>query len=445
MSTALLDETQQELAAKRTLADEKWRAFEEARAQAHKEGIDAVRDEQKLAALEAVHKEYATVAQEVKTLEAGLTRLVTMESEQGPGNPRPFEQGGGNGKRDDLAAELKSAATRVLESKAYKEMLESGVLNREKSRVQMNPVEAYNRDEVKALLNNAELKTLITGLSDTSAGAFVRNDRLAGLVSLLTQTPVVTDLITVGETDSDAVEYVKQDSFTNAAAETAEATAVTGASGTKPESAMAFSVVTANVRTIAHWIPATKRALADAGQLRTMIDSQLRDGVRRRLEAQVIAGDGVGENLTGILNTAGIGAQARGSDSDLDAIHKAITLVRLAYIEPTAVGMHPNSWQAIRLAKNANGDYLMGPPNMIGDRQVWGLPAHTTANYPANTALVGDFTEAVLWVREGITVTASDSHADFFIRNMVALLAEGRYAFGVPRPGAFSKVTGLTA
>jgi hypothetical protein len=31
----------------------------------------------------------------------------------------------------------------------------------------------------------------------------------------------------------------------------------------------------------------------------------------------------------------------------------------------------------------------------------------------------------------------TDSHADFFIRNMVAILAEERIAFGVTRPTAF--------
>ncbi|WP_157533545.1 phage major capsid family protein, partial [Nocardia otitidiscaviarum] len=37
-------------------------------------------------------------------------------------------------------------------------------------------------------------------------------------------------------------------------------------------------------------------------------------------------------------------------------------------------------------------------------------------------------------------VTMTDSHADFFIRNMVAILAEERLAFAVTRPSAFVKV-----
>jgi hypothetical protein len=42
-----------------------------------------------------------------------------------------------------------------------------------------------------------------------------------------------------------------------------------------------------------------------------------------------------------------------------------------------------------------------------------------------------------LWDRERSTIQVSDSHSDFFIRNMVAILAEMRAAFGLRRPSAF--------
>jgi HK97 family phage major capsid protein len=52
--------------------------------------------------------------------------------------------------------------------------------------------------------------------------------------------------------------------------------------------------------------------------------------------------------------------------------------------------------------------------------------------------------QAVLWDREQAAVQVSDSHADFFVRNLVAILAEMRAAFGVIRPKAFV-VIDLTA
>ena len=46
--------------------------------------------------------------------------------------------------------------------------------------------------------------------------------------------------------------------------------------------------------------------VADAGQLETLVNARLAYMVRSRLQTQIIAGDGVGENLTGLVNTAGI-------------------------------------------------------------------------------------------------------------------------------------------
>lgn len=304
--------------------------------------------------------------------------------------------------------------------------------------------------------------SLVTGSDDTSGGGLVTADRLPGItVPLRTRPLTLVDLITVGETDSDTVEYVEMTGFTNSAAETAEATATSGSSGTKPESALALIQRTQTVKQIAHWIPATKRALADAGQLRTLIDGILRLGLDLRLDQQIVSGSGTGENLRGIRNTVGIGTvtvrkAATGNtntpETILDALHRAITVVRLAFFEPTAVGIHPSDWERVRLARSgkvavanqvgtagsyAEGDYLMGDPATSGAERIWGLLPVVSAAFAEGHPVIGDYRQAVLWLREGTQVLASDSHMDFFIRNMVAILAEFRAAFGVLAPAAF--------
>ena len=91
-------------------------------------------------------------------------------------------------------------------------------------------------------------------------------------------------------------------------------------------------------------------------------------------------------------------------------------------------------------ASAGTGGYLYGPPSLGGATTMWGLQVIPTPVIAAGTVLVGDFSQLMLWVREGIEVLASDSHADFFVRNLVAVLAEGRFASGIPYPGAFTKV-----
>lgn len=287
--------------------------------------------------------------------------------------------------------------------------------------------------------------TLITGDSSTSAGAFIVNDVYPGLFPQGLQRPLtLRDIVTNGRTSSDTVEFVQLTSQTNAAAPVAEATATSGASGTKPESALALAKVTTVVKTIAHWIPATKRALADAGQLRTLIDAFLRYGLEEELEDQIMNGDGTGENFTGIANTSGIQAQAWDTNI-LTTTRKARTKVRtVGRAVPTAYVFHPTDWETIDLLQDNEARFYGAGPFGLSPARLWGLPVVESEAQTAGQGHVGDFRKCVLWDREQASVSASDSHSDFFIRNMVALLAELRAAFGIVQPNAIVEID-LTA
>lgn len=260
-------------------------------------------------------------------------------------------------------------------------------------------------------------------------------------------------MVTSGTTNTDSIEYARILDTTNAAAVVPEATAITGtgvAAGVKPMSGMTFEKVTTPVRTVAHWMAATKRSLADFAQLRTLIDGFLRYGLEEVLENQILNGDGTGENLLGILNTPNILAQAFETDI-LTTVRKAITAVQMEYtaMPPNAIVLNPADEEALDLLRtdNGSGDFLAGPNapwTGATPRTVWGLTRVVSHSMPAGTALVGAFNAAVLWDRQVASLSATDTHDDFFIRNLVAILAELRVAFGVLRPSSFVEVD-LTA
>jgi HK97 family phage major capsid protein len=252
----------------------------------------------------------------------------------------------------------------------------------------------------------------------------------------------VRDVIRTGTTDSDSVEYVRVLAFSNAAAAVAEADSIdpTDTTGLKPESTLTFQRVLDTVRTIAHWLPATTRALQDAGQLRTIIDQFLRYGLAEELEDQIVSGNGQGENFKGILEYDGEGLQEQGWDTDiLTTTRKARTLVRtVGKARANAYMFHPNDWEVIDLELSLGGGGTnnrqageMSPPRL------WGLPVIESEGVPEGTGLVGDFRQAVLWDRMQTTIQASSGVENFFLKNMVAILAELRAAFGVIRPQAF--------
>ncbi len=307
----------------------------------------------------------------------------------------------------------------------------------------------------------SSMKALVTGASSTSAGAYVVNDRYAPTIDLVGERELtVYDLVTKGSTASDTIEYVRVTGKTNNAAPVAEASsaAMPTAPGTagalvldpnggyKPESGLALEVVSTTVKTIAHWIPITKRAASDAGQVRTLIDNFLRYGLAEELEDQIVSGSGAGENFTGILNSGILTVGSAGTD--IDAIVDAIRSVRVTgRRRPNALVIHPNDWYSagFLLAKDSAGKYLISDPAASVDQlnQLWGLRVVVSEGVTENTALVGDFRQAVLWEREGVNVMVSDQHADFFIRNLLAILAEMRAGFGVLDPQAFCTVTAV--
>ena len=259
------------------------------------------------------------------------------------------------------------------------------------------------------------------------------------------------DLFPVRTTTAAIIEYFRMTGFTNNAAAVAERSA-SATFGVKPQSSMSFEGVQTSVKTLAHWEAAHRNVLADEPQLRSIIDNELMYGLRLQEDAQILNGDGSGENLTGILQTSGIqtydwsdgaySATAGMSDTKADAIRRAATLSFLAYYEPSGVVMHPNDWEDIELTKDGNGQYLIAVSvAMGGEPKVWRLPIVETPAMTEGVALVGSFGQgAQLYDREQASIRISEQHADFFIRNAIVILAEQRLALAVKRPESFVKV-----
>lgn len=297
-------------------------------------------------------------------------------------------------------------------------------------------------------------KTLVTGASSTSGGAFVEPYRY----------PVVTDLIGARETtlrdlctniriSTDVFEYVRITTRTNNAAAVAEATTSNDpasygdpASGAKPESALALAVVSAPVETIAHLIPITRRAAADAPQVMDLINKFLFEGLDEEVEDQILNGDGNTPNVEGILQNNDI-STVGSAGTDLDAVVDGIRTVRADRRRPTGMVVHPNDWYStgFLLAKNTAGNYIVGDPRASIDQlnMLWGLNVVVTEAMTENTLLIGDFRQCVVADRQQNTIYVTDSHKDWFGRNLLAVLAETRLAVGLLDPDAFVTVTAV--
>ncbi len=289
---------------------------------------------------------------------------------------------------------------------------------------------------------SAELMGTTLDSTLTSGGDLIVSDYRPGIVPLLFKRLTVADLLASGTTGSNSVTYMKETTFTNAAAAVAEGSP-------KPESTLVFDQVVDNVVTVPHWIPVTEQMIEDVSQIRSYIDARLKLGVEIAKEDQLLNGSGTAPNMTGLLNRSGLTTATvrAGSVTNAEAIFVAMMAVfNASFVMPTGTIVNPANWQTTQLSKDGNGRYYgTGPFAGPQAATLWGLPVAVTPSIVANTALTGDYaSSAQVFSKGGIRVEVSNSHADFFIRNLLAIRAEERLALCVYRPAAFSKITSLT-
>ncbi len=283
---------------------------------------------------------------------------------------------------------------------------------------------------------NGLFKSLLRTGSVAAGGAMVNatSNRL-GVVDVEGWRPrIFRDLVDVQTSDSPLIEFVRRE-FTNNAAAVAEATdLVTGA---KPESGHTFTEDSTTAKTLAHWEPVTRRMLNNVAQITGIIESDMSEGLEEVVDNQVVNGAG-GAGLTGIVNTSGTGTQAFVTDI-FTTLLKAKTAVRIgARTMATAIAVSPTDLEAILLTRYETGGlFVYGGPQQQGPVTIWGLPAVESEVITAGTSIVADWKKAKLYDVEAASIAWTDSHSDFFIRNIEVCRAELDVALAIFRPAAF--------
>ena len=285
------------------------------------------------------------------------------------------------------------------------------------------------KGRVRAIVNT--ITELTSG--DGGAGDLIVPQRLQGIITPQNRRLRIRDLLMKGRTTSNAIEFVKESGYTNSAAPVAEG-------ALKPESSLTFELATAPVRTIAHWIRASKQVLDDVPQLQSYIDTRLRYGLALVEEAQLLAGDGTGQNILGLIPqaTAFDTSRLKVGDTRIDVIRRAMTQLRLSEYSASAVVMHPDDWEEIELTKDTTENYVWANPRSLAGPTIWGLPVLDSTSLSPGEFLVGAFDVAAqLWDREDANVEISTEDQDNFVKNLVTIRAEERLALTVYREESF--------
>lgn len=259
---------------------------------------------------------------------------------------------------------------------------------------------------------------------------------------------VLADLLGSGTlTNNTAVTYLVEGALVEGGFETV------AEGGTKPQMHFADPTMrTDGLKKIAGILKFTDEMVEDFGFLVSEINNRGLYLLGLAEEAQLLNGDGTGNNVEGLLNRSGIQTEASASSEDNpDAIFRAATKVATATgLTADAVVINPADYQDLRLRKDGNGQYFgggffqgeYGNGGIMEDPPIWGMRTVVTPMVPVGTVIVGALRQAATVYRKGgIRIESTNSHSDDFANNLITTRIEERVGLAVRVPAAVVKVT----
>lgn len=307
--------------------------------------------------------------------------------------------------------------------------------------------DSYGQQFVK----NAEYATFQRKTSRGSIGLELKNtvtnaigntfsERRPTLVTGAFREFTIEDLITSIPTSANAIDWVRENVFTNSAAEAAEGVQIA-------QSSITFTTGTMPVTNVAHFIKITRQLAMDNAALAAFINRRMVYGVNLRVENQLVAGDGVAPNLGGLTlaanrtahgyTAASLAALGLSATNKLDLIGKMIGDCALADYPADVIILNTADWWTLRLSKDSQGRYLLGDPASSVTPMLFGRPVVASNAMTALNVWVGSLSQAAtLHNREGIVVEMSDSDENNFQLGLVSVRAMRRLALTVEKPAA---------
>lgn len=296
----------------------------------------------------------------------------------------------------------------------------------------------FARVEFKQSLSDImEVKTAIVNATGQNQ-PLVADMRVPGIVMNPNRILTIRDVLPVGRTTSNLVQFAKENVFTDNAGPQYSSPAKENV--TKNESGITFTLANAEVVTLAHWIPVSRQVLDDAPMLQSYINSRLMYGLKLEEEDQLLNGDGASGNIAGLLKSGNFTVYNRHvtGDTKIDSLRRSITQAALSEYPVDTIVMNPQDWEEIELTKTSYGEYIFSNPVLGNGPQIWGRRVIATNSIAAGTFLTAAFAMgAQIWDRMDASVQISYEDGDNFKKNMATLLCEERLALTVYRPAAF--------
>ncbi len=256
--------------------------------------------------------------------------------------------------------------------------------------------------------------------------------------------PLITDLVGTGTISGTMVTY-----FVESTEEGAFGTVAEG--GQKPQIHVPDPTAkTDKLTKIAAWFDLSDEMVEDVPFMVSEINNRGIRMLAEKEEAEVLNGDGTGTHLDGILHRSGIQAMTmRSREPVQDGLFRAIMAVQdVTGLAPDGIVINPADYQALRLLKDGNNQYMAGGPfqgqygngdGLSWQPPLWGVRTVVSPAVAAGTAVVAAFDAATtLYRKGGVRVETTNSDQGKFTKNTITTRIEERLALAVRVPAAIA-------
>ncbi len=420
-------------------------------------------------------KQAAALAEQIEQLGDGVTKSVKKAKEDITNEVNQKMEGVKNEINSNLDQKIKASedalqteisAGKALAQKASEQIDE---LKKKSSTFGMgggNPTKGFHselseklesrKDQLKEFKANKkgfgsiELESKAVG-NVTSAGSltgtyFVSPTTIPGIDVKPYEAIHMRNLLPVGTTNSNVVRYVRDNGGEGGPAMVAEGAA-------KPQIDRDLQIYDANVRKIATYFRVPEEMIDDIPYLTSFLSQIGLEEVMAVEDAQILYGDGTGQNLSGLFTNAtafAAGTSVVGATANIfDVLLAAKKQGRVAKYNPSIALMSPVDFYDLMVKKDSTGNYLfLGGGNGLDATSVINTRGLRIIEHTAITAgdfLVFDPLKAAIFDRSGTTVRFYDQDQDNAIKNLITIVIEKRLALPIYQPAAFIKGTFATA
>lgn len=300
---------------------------------------------------------------------------------------------------------------------------------------QVHNLLSENKEKLTAMKNgdsktNIRMTVKAAGdmtITGNTTGQIPQADRESGITRVVRRQPFIIELVNVGSITSNLWEWVQQANPDGDAAMTAEGAA-------KAQIDFDLVLASATVRKVTAYIKVSKEMLDDVPLMESEINQELTEVINLKVDAQLLSGDGLGQNLVGIEENAVAfvpGTFATGQANEViepinaDVLRVAINQIAIAQFQANYILMHPSDATAMDLSKGSDGHYIMPPFTTSANTIVKGIPIISNTGITEGEYLVGDFSKSGVRIREGLVFDVGYENDDF-TKNFVTILAEAR-------------------